>query len=91
MTKPFQCEEVLTRVKTHLTLRNLQKHLEEKNAQQLVVVFVNDWAQCPVVGRMPTATSSPFYREILLYFSYFKWALLTNFFLMFLHIIAPLI
>jgi PleD family two-component response regulator len=31
--KPFQCEEVLARVKTHLTLRNLQKRLEEKNAQ----------------------------------------------------------
>ena len=33
ITKPFQCEEVVARVKTHLTLRNLQKCLEEKNAQ----------------------------------------------------------
>ena len=33
ITKPFQVEEVLARVKTHLALRNLQKHLEEKNAQ----------------------------------------------------------
>jgi len=33
ITKPFQAEEVLVRVKTHLTLRNLQKHLQDKNAQ----------------------------------------------------------
>ncbi|MCP4400300.1 MAG: response regulator, partial [bacterium] len=29
ITKPFQAEEVLARVETHLVLRNLQKHLEE--------------------------------------------------------------
>lgn len=29
--KPFQTEEVLARVKTHLTLRNLQKTLQEQN------------------------------------------------------------
>jgi CheY-like chemotaxis protein len=33
ITKPFQVEEVLIRVKTHLALRNMQKTLEEKNAQ----------------------------------------------------------
>ncbi|MFH2058646.1 MAG: response regulator [Pseudomonadota bacterium] len=33
ITKPFQSEEVLVRIKTHLTLRTLQKHLEEKNTQ----------------------------------------------------------
>jgi PleD family two-component response regulator len=33
ITKPFQCSEVLARVNTHLTLRNLQKCLEKKNAQ----------------------------------------------------------
>jgi len=33
ITKPFQTEEVLVRIKTHLTLRNLQKSLEDKNAQ----------------------------------------------------------
>jgi DNA-binding response OmpR family regulator len=33
ITKPFQVETVLARVKTHLTLRNMQKTLEEKNAQ----------------------------------------------------------
>ncbi len=33
ITKPFQIEEVLARVNTHLVLRNLQKHLKEKNAQ----------------------------------------------------------
>ena len=31
ITKPFDIEEVLARVKTHLTLRRLQKTLEEKN------------------------------------------------------------
>jgi len=31
ITKPFQADEVLARVRTHLTLRNLQKQLEEKN------------------------------------------------------------
>ncbi|GAK55099.1 response regulator receiver sensor signal transduction histidine kinase [Candidatus Vecturithrix granuli] len=33
ITKPFQPEEVLSRVKTHLTLRTLQKRLQEKNEQ----------------------------------------------------------
>ncbi|GAB4541297.1 MAG: hypothetical protein Kow0063_32000 [Anaerolineae bacterium] len=31
--KPFQVEEVLARVKTHLSLRSLQKMLEQKNEQ----------------------------------------------------------
>jgi len=31
ITKPFQIEEVLARVKTHLELRRLQKQLQEKN------------------------------------------------------------
>jgi PleD family two-component response regulator len=31
ITKPFQDKEILTRVKTHLTIRRLQQHLEEKN------------------------------------------------------------
>ena len=33
ITKPFQVEEVLARVNTHLALRRLQQRLEEKNAQ----------------------------------------------------------
>ncbi len=33
ITKPFQAGEVLARIKTHLTLRNLQKRLQEQNAQ----------------------------------------------------------
>ncbi len=33
ITKPFQIEEVLIRVKTHIELRNMQKALEEKNVQ----------------------------------------------------------
>ncbi|MCP4629732.1 MAG: response regulator [bacterium] len=31
ITKPFQQEEILARVETHLTIRNLQKSLQEKN------------------------------------------------------------
>ena len=31
ITKPFQLEEVLARVRTHLSLRNLQKELQEAN------------------------------------------------------------
>jgi signal transduction histidine kinase len=31
ITKPFQVEEVLARVETHISLRNLQKSLHEKN------------------------------------------------------------
>ncbi len=31
ITKPFQIEEVLVRVETHLAIRNLQKSLQEKN------------------------------------------------------------
>jgi DNA-binding response OmpR family regulator len=33
ITKPFNSEEVLARVKTHLTLRFLQIELERKNAE----------------------------------------------------------
>jgi signal transduction histidine kinase len=33
ITKPFQPEEVLARVETHLALRNLQKDLQQKNSQ----------------------------------------------------------
>ncbi|PHX54205.1 hybrid sensor histidine kinase/response regulator [Tychonema bourrellyi FEM_GT703] len=33
ITKPFQHEEVLSRIDTHLTIRSLQKKLEEKNSE----------------------------------------------------------
>ena len=33
ITKPFQVEEVLARVETHLALRNAQRHLEEQKVQ----------------------------------------------------------
>ena len=33
ITKPFQPEEVAARIEKHLTIRNLQKRLEEQNAQ----------------------------------------------------------
>lgn len=32
ITKPFEAEEVLVRVKTHLSIHNLRKELEEKNS-----------------------------------------------------------
>jgi len=35
ITKPIQHEEVLSRVQTHLTIRNLQKKLQEKNESLL--------------------------------------------------------
>ncbi|MBK9055866.1 MAG: SpoIIE family protein phosphatase [Chloroflexi bacterium] len=35
VTKPFQGEEVLARVETHLTLRNLQKQLERANQKMI--------------------------------------------------------
>ncbi len=33
ITKPFQAEEVLMRIKTHLTLRKLQQKIQDKNEQ----------------------------------------------------------
>ncbi len=33
ITKPFQIEEVLARIETHLTIRNLQKNLQEQVAE----------------------------------------------------------
>ena len=35
VTKPFQAEEVLARIETHLKIRNLQKELEAKNNELL--------------------------------------------------------
>src|ERR687885_995339 len=33
ITKPFQVEEVLARVETHLAIRNLQRNLQDKNEE----------------------------------------------------------
>ncbi|MFL7794332.1 MAG: GAF domain-containing protein [Anaerolineae bacterium] len=33
ITRPFQSEEIVARVETHLAVRNLQRRLEERNAQ----------------------------------------------------------
>jgi PAS domain S-box-containing protein len=33
ITKPFQVEEVLSRIETHLSIRRLQKHLQQQNVQ----------------------------------------------------------
>jgi diguanylate cyclase (GGDEF)-like protein len=41
ITKPFQTEEVLARVKTHLTIRNLQKELEARNQELARLVNID--------------------------------------------------
>jgi PleD family two-component response regulator len=33
VTKPFQIEEILVRIKTHLTIRNLQRELQQANEE----------------------------------------------------------
>lgn len=38
ITKPFQVEEVLARVETHLALRNLQRNLQEKNEELAITL-----------------------------------------------------
>ena len=37
ITKPIQHEEVLSRIQTHLTIRNLQKKLQEKNKEHTML------------------------------------------------------
>ncbi len=37
ITKPIQPEEVLSRIQTHLTIRNLQRQLQEKNQELLQI------------------------------------------------------
>lgn len=37
ITKPFQAEEVLARVETHLTLHNMQKRLQQMNEELLTI------------------------------------------------------
>jgi PAS domain S-box-containing protein len=45
ITKPFKAEEVLARVQTHLTLRHLQKQLEDRNAQLQHEILERQWMQ----------------------------------------------
>lgn len=45
ITKPFQPEEVLARIKTHLTLRNLQKTLLDRNHQLGQEIMVRKQAE----------------------------------------------
>ncbi len=45
ITKPFQVEEVLARVGTHLALRNLQRRLEEKNDELRCEITERERAQ----------------------------------------------
>ncbi len=42
ITKPFQTAEVLARINTHLTLRNLQKTLQQKNDQLQQEILVRE-------------------------------------------------
>ena len=45
ITKPFQPDEVLTRIETHLSLRRLQKQLEAQNAQLQQEVIKREQAE----------------------------------------------
>ena len=45
ITKPFQEEEVLARVDTHLTIRNLQKELETRNRELARLVNIDGLTQ----------------------------------------------
>ncbi len=45
ITKPFQVEEVLARVETHLSLRRLQKQVETQNAQLMQEIAFREEAQ----------------------------------------------
>ena len=45
ITKPFQPEEVLARVKTHLTIRHLQKELEARNRELARLVNIDGLTQ----------------------------------------------
>ncbi len=45
ITKPIQHEEVLVRVETHLTIRNLQKKLEDKNDRLQQEIFQRKHAE----------------------------------------------
>ncbi|NJL19742.1 MAG: response regulator [Leptolyngbyaceae cyanobacterium SM1_3_5] len=56
ITKPFQLEEVLIRVQTQLTLRGLQRSLEEKNAKLNHALDSLKAAQIALVQKEKTAT-----------------------------------
>ena len=45
ITKPFQPEEVLARVKTHVTIRQLQQELEERNRELARLVNIDGLTQ----------------------------------------------
>lgn len=54
ITKPFQVEEVVSRIQTHLTLRTLQKRLEEQNQEltQTLTQLQNTQAQMILSEKM---------------------------------------
>jgi diguanylate cyclase (GGDEF)-like protein len=45
ITKPFQSEEVLARVKTHITIRHLQQELEDRNRELARLVNIDGLTQ----------------------------------------------
>jgi PAS domain S-box-containing protein len=45
ITKPFQAEEVLARVETHLTLRRMQRQLQEQNARLTQEIIDRQYAE----------------------------------------------
>lgn len=56
ITKPFQVEEILARVKTHLTLRNLQRQLEQANQE---LARLNDTLQAELARRQSGEPAEP--------------------------------
>lgn len=56
ITKPFQLEEILIRVQTQLTLRSLQRSLEDKNAELNRALDSLKAAQVALVQKEKTAT-----------------------------------
>jgi sigma-B regulation protein RsbU (phosphoserine phosphatase) len=54
VTKPFQVEEVLARVQAHLTLRRLQRQLQEANRRMEQELMLAGKVQCSLLpGRLP--------------------------------------
>jgi sigma-B regulation protein RsbU (phosphoserine phosphatase) len=51
ITKPFQVEEVLARVETHLSLRNLQKQLQDANNQMVMELTLAGEVQASFLPR----------------------------------------
>ncbi|MGK7903601.1 MAG: response regulator [Hormoscilla sp.] len=59
ITKPFQAEEVLARVESHLTQRRLQQELEEKNQQLQLLERAIESSANGIIVTDPTRPDNP--------------------------------